>query len=395
MFDKITKEQCNALIHFPDENVITKRKLNKSELKGLYKKLLKECNQLYATKSSIQKVVMETIKPTLSNVDTIDTRIHNFKIMKKYLSMISPCIVTSKLTSHILALVKKDKGRFEDVIYFNKQIGSDSEFGVAYLNTGVGEGSRLVFSTKITTEKHKNEIVLLEKMSYAVQHHITPNFPIIYKVLHCKDVKEKQKQNQSDIDINGIDDIIKNTKYYVILNELANGDLNNFLEKKNISEIEYESVLFQVLISLRAFHIHTDHIHNDAHMGNFLYHEIEKGGYWHYKYNNTNIYVPNTGYLVVIWDPGLAHKIDTDYRVYIDYHRIYRILKGYYENGTINLPEDFFIQLTSIIKYIIMNNNIRDKHAIMKYLEKKPKFKHILFSPPLNSHIINETPYYL
>jgi hypothetical protein len=149
---QITKEQCNALIKSNPVN-------NKSELNGLYKQLIKECNQLYSTKESIQKAVMESVKLTLGKADTIETRVHNLKVMKKYLSMISPCIVSSELTPAVLALVKKEKGAYTDKIYFTRQIGTESAYGVAYLNTGVDEGSRLVFSAKITTDKNKNEMV--------------------------------------------------------------------------------------------------------------------------------------------------------------------------------------------------------------------------------------------
>ena len=389
----ITKEQCKALVDFTDENSLN----NKSALNGLYKNLLKECNALYKTKESLQKAVMESLKLTLGKLDTIEARVHNLKVMRKYLSMITPCIVSSNITSKMLALVKKNKKGFQDVIYFNQRIGSESEYGVAYLNTGVGKGSKLVFSTKITPENNKNEIQLLEKMSYAVQNHITPNFPIIYKVLHCKHVKEKKVVGH--INIEGINDIIKNHRYYVILNELAKADLFHFLEKEQHSSIEYESVVFQIFIALHTFHIQTNHIHNDAHFGNFLYHKITKGGYWHYKYNNTDIYVPNTGYLVVIWDPGLAHKIvpNSEYLPYIDFHRVYKHLKYDIENRRDDsISRDFLNELEEMMKYIIVSRSrLNDVNSIMKYLEKKPKFKNILFSAPLNSHIINKIPYYL
>jgi hypothetical protein len=383
---QITKEQCNALIKLNPVN-------NKSELDGLYKKLIKECNQLYANKESIQKAVMESVKLTLGKADTIASRIHNLKVMRKYLSMISPCIVSSELTPAVLALVKKEKGVFTDKIYFTRQIGTESVYGVAYLNTGVDEGSRLVFSAKITTDKHKNEMELLKKMSYAVQNNLTPNFPVIYKILHCKNVKEKRHQGY--IDITSIDDIIKHNKYYVILNELASGDLSNFLEKQKHSSIEYESIIFQAFISMRAFHIHTNHIHDDSHFGNFLYHKIEKGGHWHYRYNKTDIYVPNTGYLLIVWDPGLAQKIkpNTEYMPHSDYLHIYSNFRRVIEEQNIDLSQEFFYEIQFLVKYII--DNINDTDAIMKYLEKKPKFKNILFAPPLNSHIINDNPYYL
>jgi hypothetical protein len=41
-------------------------------------------------------------------------------------------------------------------------------------------------------------------------------------------------------------------------------------------------------------------------MGNFLVHEIVAEGLWHYKVVGEDIYVKNYGYLVVLWDPGLA-----------------------------------------------------------------------------------------
>lgn len=387
---KITKEQCDALIHFPDENITSRKK---HALNGLYKKLLKECNELYKTKQSIQTAVMESVKFTLGKVDDIDTRMHNLKVMKIYLSLISPCIVQSNLTPLVLALVKKDKGRFSDVIYFNKQIGTESAFGVAYLNTGVDEGSKLVFSAKITTDDQKVEVALLEKMSQSVQKHETPNFPIIYKILHCKDVKEDKKEK--DRDITGINDIIKYNKYYVILNELATGDLNYFIEEKtDTTSIQYESVFFQALLSLRAFHIHTKYIHDDAHGGNFLIHAIKKGGYWHYKYRNTNIYVPNAGYLVVLWDPGLAKKIvpRTEYLPYADYYRFYGFIKHVMNKG-FDFPQQLYDHIKLLIAYVV--NNLNDENAIMKYLEKKPKFKNILFTLPEKSHIINNKPYYL
>jgi hypothetical protein len=146
---------------------------------------------------------------------------------------------------------------------------------------------------------------------------------------------------------------------------------------------------------MRTFHIQTNHIHNDAHFGNFLYHKIKKGGYWHYRYNKTDIYVPNTGYLLVVWDPGLARKIEpnTEYMPYTDYTRIFVVLRDVLHEHNIRLSEQFISNIYSLIKYVRENSN--DIHAIMKYLEKQPKFTNILFSPPLNSHIINATPYYL
>ena len=81
MHEQLTKEECKAI-----------QDISKGKLNGLYKKLIKECNVLYITKQSIQKSVMESVRLTLGKLDTTEARVHNLKVMRKYLSMISSCI---------------------------------------------------------------------------------------------------------------------------------------------------------------------------------------------------------------------------------------------------------------------------------------------------------------
>lgn len=45
--------------------------------------------------------------------------------------------------------------------------------------------------------------------------------------------------------------------------------------------------------------------HNDLHAGNVLVHKIKPGGYFLYKINNKNYYVPNLGYVFLLWDFGM------------------------------------------------------------------------------------------
>ena len=62
----------------------------------------------------------------------------------------------------------------------------------------------------------------------------------------------------------------------------------------------------QIFISIMFFHYYTNSHHNDAHSGNFLYHKIKPGGYFHYNIYGKDYYLENIGYLWVIWDFGLA-----------------------------------------------------------------------------------------
>jgi predicted unusual protein kinase regulating ubiquinone biosynthesis (AarF/ABC1/UbiB family) len=83
-----------------------------------------------------------------------------------------------------------------------------------------------------------------------------------------------------------------------------------------------ENALTQIFISLLFFYQETGYYHNDAHWGNFLYHKIKKGGYFHYKINGKSYYIENIGYLWVIWDFGLAKLINSRFDIRTDYHRI-------------------------------------------------------------------------
>ena len=53
------------------------------------------------------------------------------------------------------------------------------------------------------------------------------------------------------------------------------------------------------------FHKYINAFHNDAHAGNFLYHRIKPGGYFHYNIYGQDFYLENIGFLWVIWDFGL------------------------------------------------------------------------------------------
>jgi hypothetical protein len=50
--------------------------------------------------------------------------------------------------------------------------------------------------------------------------------------------------------------------------------------------------------------------HNDAHAGNFLFHKIKPGGYFHYNIYGKDYYLENIGYLWVIWDFGLIQPFN-------------------------------------------------------------------------------------
>ena len=59
----------------------------------------------------------------------------------------------------------------------------------------------------------------------------------------------------------------------------------------------------------------------DCHPGNFLYHKIKAGGYFHYNFFGVDYYLENVGFLWVIWDFDLSKTL-------IEAMDIYKIKKN-------------------------------------------------------------------
>lgn len=319
----ISKEDCSAWKKDPSRHPVTGRKLRMGAKTGIYNQLAKLCNASYKRESTgkpsaptvkgdlekdrmkLLEAMKKAVAPVLNKGDTTRARVQFAQIMRNYLGELKPCL---ELKDKKLWLYSKKN----PIVYFDKRIGSESVYGVAYMNMGRGFAKLLRFSCKLMSSKirgHKQEIEVLEKMSSFAETGESPNMPITYTSLKCT------KRC-------AIDECPANTKeggYYVVINELANCDIQNWFTKSYAPEV-YESVIMQMVFAIYAFH-NMGYIHNDCHLGNFLIHEITPGGCWRYKVDNTNVYVPNKGYLLVMWDPGLAKpKFATDDQR-VDYSR--------------------------------------------------------------------------
>jgi hypothetical protein len=323
---------------------------------------------------------------------------------------LQPCIQEGAFSGN-LALVDNEN---KEVINFEKQIGSQSAYGEAYLVTAFEQIPKppLQISIKImnNNRRHRLECELLRKMSLLMINQYTPNLPAAYVFLECKgEHKEIQSSKQSKVKPSTL---MKNKNYFVVLNELANGgDVENFFTQAR-EEITYTSVIFQMIFGIQAFH-QLGYSHNDAHLGNFLCHAgITQGGYWQYQYKDTIICVPNTGYLMVLWDPGLAEPL-TKNTQNEDFERVISLIytmkdDEYYEaKGLIPIYEstriyDLLYKFTSwlsSVRYasfmdylidIIKRGEINSKEHFILTNKDLPNIS--TFPAPYN-YIINEKPY--
>jgi hypothetical protein len=367
---------------------------------------LSEEKKLKAFKK-IHKLFMPYIKRISANI--ID-RINYFKIMEKYLLSI-------KETKNCLRLYNIDSKTNKPIyrvgtkIILDKQIGSVSVYGIVFLahfKSNIKYGTKFdklnKFAVKITnqTKSNKKEILILEKLTEEVKNFKCPHFPISYGSLRCNN--SRAKSNNSD-DYSIVKDKHKNKKLFpklindnksllIQLNELASGDLNTILKSGVNTDIF--NTITQLLISIMFFQDRIQSYHTDAHGGNFLYHKIKPGGYFHYNIYGQDYYLENKGYLWVIWDFGLAKSFsETDISINYDHKLLIESMDYYIYNFNL-LPSNEYKIIESLLKLIQKYNNIKSINLSENFNNEILEFlsKNILsFTTIKPSNIINNIPY--
>ena len=371
-----------------------------------------ETKRINAVKK-IHKLFIPYVNRISANI--ID-RINYYIIMKKYL-------LTIKENNNCVRLYNIDKDtkkpiyRIGNKIILDKQLGEVSTYGIVFLShfkTNIKYGTTFdklnKFAVKITNQSkdNKKEIKVLKDLTKLVIDFKCPHFPISYGSFKCNNsqiksdnlddysiIKDKHKNKQLFPYL-----INKNKSLLIQINELASGDFSKYLlTEKNTDKF---NTISQVLLSIMFFHYYTNTYHNDAHTGNFLFHKIKPGGYFHYNIYGKDYYLENKGYMWVIWDFSLLKPFTlknkygrtyTNIRINYDYSYILNSLNYYKDRFTTN--EYNFIELliqTIINKY----NNVYD-YKLLKNIDKeilKFLIKNVSsFTTIKPSNIINKTPY--
>jgi len=360
MENKCTKKQ----VYNPE----TKKCIKKDSKKGieiLFKNNDKETLKLYESING--KIVKKCPNGKIRNPKTLRCVVNKKEPIKLSLSINKKKIAVNKIIkvlspfvnrvsadvyarnrylmmvkTEIKEILKKDNGcikiykinsdgtvkyRIGNNIILTKRIGSKSAYGEAYLSEFRDKSKKLLkFVTKIykfDKIKTPRELILLELLTNKVRMGLCPHFPITYGSVICNKIRIHEKDNfiQSNPKEKPIkqemkyfpniikDMYIDNHKMISLFNELANGDLKNFFELYSSNTELLINSYVQVLLSILFYYYHTDMTHNDCHWGNFLYHKIKKGGYFHYKIFDKDYYVENLGFLWVIWDFDASREI--------------------------------------------------------------------------------------
>jgi len=332
-----------------------------------------------------------------NNKYNLDKRIMYYNYIHKKLSTISnnKCLEKKKFDNVNYGYTIDDK------INLIKIIGTKSSYGVIYITkikNVIGKYpvvSKLLTSNKDNLKEIKINTSVTKKI---VLNKFSKHFLLTYKVINCK----KKKNN--------LPEKINNNKYYIILNELAHGDIKQLFTIKKIVDnntLVY-NIFIQVILSILTFH-NIGYIHRDCHYGNFLYQRVNDDGYYHYKIYNKDYYLKSCDYNILIYDFGLSKKHNytrkDNVKLFKDYYRIHHAFlnKSFFSNPNKvwNEKEQISFEVSLYVKkFISLIYNLNEKNDYIDIINKHilPYFiinnsDIFLNKKPVNSKIINKTPF--
>ena len=305
------KEQELKELKEKERKLKERKELKEQELKLKEKKEMTQDNAANIIKTKMKKYLIPFVNRVSAN---IYDRIVYYKKIVKNLNFDKDrdnyCVKFYKFDEK----TGKPIFRIGNNIILKKEIGSGSTHGAIYLSSFRDKNNKLLkYVVKVSPISYKTpvEIKNNEMVSNAVIKNLCPHFPISYGYALCmkNNLRKSSFKASKERDLTYNKDkepkfLLSDKDYYVYLNELASGDLRTF--NLNIELNENRKIagnkIAQIFISLMFFYKTTGCYHCDAHDGNFLYHKIKEGGYYYYKIFGKDYYLPNLGYLWIVWD---------------------------------------------------------------------------------------------
>jgi len=375
----------------------------------------------------------------------VNDRLRYYFLIKKFLNLsvnVDKCIKIYKLIDN------KPVFRIGNNIILKNRIGSDSAYGIVYLSAIRDKKNNIPYKYVTKICKQTKNATTDYDIQQELMKNITncPHYPILYGNLNCTYEIEKnngyyviKKSNEfsktnpnSKSKTNNLflyPKLIRESALYklpllITFNELANGDLSmyllNMLNKITINEQIFNTIP-QIFLAILFYQHDTNFTHNDCHWGNFLFHNIKPGGYFHYKISGDDYYLKNIGILWIIWDFELS-RLEHKSLQFNDFYRIihaflpkninkkyekihkdnydFSVYKGWNTNKLFLNNNELILKLQKFMN--IFKNDIYDNKYKLDYnINKKNiikllvKFNMLLTDIPNKSLIINKTPYIL
>ena len=203
-----------------------------------------------------------------------------------------------------------------------KRLGSGS-FGVVYSATtptqqrfAIKQGRTTMPSVKSPWSNKTDwteALILRDIVQPLIKKRVCPNLPLMYETYVCPtcDFEDEKKKTSTK-------------PCLILMTELANGDLSNWLKSKP-SIPELYNALFQILAGLYSIHKNGQVCNNDVKAQNILYYNVKPGGYWVYNIFNKKYYIPNIGKLFIVNDFGVSETLSPEFPRYVPGNRMYSL----------------------------------------------------------------------
>lgn len=271
---------------------------------------------------SIQKTdIYNKIKTIIKEPKESNSKLANIKSRIELLNKIKELLKNIPSNKCITNSFYNNLASINDRFFLHGRIGTKSKYGHAYL---VMSKDKLIQSSIKIVDDDKYALKELKVIKKIIRHQKNNmHLPIIYKIMYC-DISVNNNIWIHDKAPKSFSSFTSSTSspsnYYIILNELAHGDLKSFINTASYAnERLYINSLAQVFMSISTLH-QLGYNHNDSHYGNFLFHKIPSGGCFCYKIDKKILYLENLGFIWTIWDFGLCQTLN-DYYIE-DYRRV-------------------------------------------------------------------------
>ena len=188
-------------------------------------------------------------------------------------------------TSSVITTISNDENENDDI---DDEDDSDSneEFSESDISTINSDLSSETDDCEIEAciNKFPVALILLERCNETLEHYINDRRSKFYEYIESSEDCNNISENEDETEHNS--EISESSKQII-----------------DITNEEWKSILFQIIISLTYYQKHYNFTHNDLHSCNIMYKNTDEK-YLHYKYNNQYYKVPTFGKIYKIIDFG-------------------------------------------------------------------------------------------
>lgn len=266
-------------------------------------KLKNRLNNYNSFTTEFQKQTHKTFTSLLKNLITYNyTCIDTEKLsLNNFIHINKDLVLTASVNADILfgdtEIINKNKKVVKMPLAIKKVVGSSEE--IQYLANLKDINNIKPQDIYDLNSDVLTELYFLNITTKLLENKITNNLPFIYKYYICNECVLSNKKLIEKHNSNKV-------PCMYLITEKANGDLESYIVKKEVNKKKLYSAYLQIYIALYIIKKYYGIEHNDLHIGNVLYFNVQPGGYWKYKIKNKVIYVPNYGQLFILWDFGYA-----------------------------------------------------------------------------------------